>query len=166
MAGSGISKGQVPSERDLLSIVWRWECREKSQHPRLERCFCLRARLRPAGLPRAGCDPAASLSERAPPAAPCFAGRTPVSLRGGTEPRQPNIQPRKEPLGPAPLVVAASRSAGSGRQARGGEEGREREIEALRDIHSKFIGAKLQSAWICFLLEITGNYRHQQLLFK
>lgn len=65
-----------------------------------------------------------------------------------------------------PLLVAASGSAGPGREERGGEDGRQREIEALRDIHSKFIGAKLQSAWICFLRKITGSYRHQQLLFK
>lgn len=55
--------------------------------------------------------------------------------------------------------VAASRSAGSGRQGRGGEEGREREIEALRGIHSKFIGAKLQS---CMDLFPFGNYRKLQ----
>lgn len=61
-------------------------------------------------------------------------------------------------------LVAASRWAG--RQPRGGEEGRERGLEARRAPHSKFIGTKSPSAQAWFLLEITGNWRHQQLLFR
>lgn len=110
-------------------------------------------------FPWAGCNSA--VPQQSLPMPPCFGA---CSGRGEAFPAQNPPSERYHSL--MPLLVAASGSAGPGRQARGGEDGRQREMEALRDIHSKFIGAKLQSAWICFLWKITGSYRHQQLLFK
>ena len=120
---------------------------------------------RGAGLPIQPPSSSSSLSEQASSAS----GTVLCRLNAGVSPRRHRASLAQHP------PPERSRSAETlwwqhlaqlGLGGRGGEEGREREIEALGDIHSKFIGAKLQSAWICFLLEITGNYRHQQLLFK